>query len=213
LNGLKYGISDNKLLATLVAGFLATQIATIVGFWHEIIDFPAMDWNRFNGTYLVGGGNPTAIAFQVPPASDFEVFITGWLFHLFTGLTLTAVYTFVIRPQLPLAYSKWSNLAAGMAFGVLLAVISFTILTPLLDPYNANPGWFSLDLRLADTNGGGLHPGWKTPIAIIFWHLVYGFHLGSFYNPTPEAEGVAEARPMAAAPSTPAPAAVGAGGS
>jgi hypothetical protein len=32
LNGRKYGISDNQLTAALVAGFLATQIATIVGF-------------------------------------------------------------------------------------------------------------------------------------------------------------------------------------
>ena len=67
MNGHKYGISDNQLTAALVTGFLATQIATIVGFWHEIIDLPAMDWNRFNGTYLVGFSNPTAIGFEVPP--------------------------------------------------------------------------------------------------------------------------------------------------
>jgi hypothetical protein len=183
LNGLKYGISDNQLTAGLVTGFLATQIATIVGFWHEIIDFPAMDWNRFNGTYLVGFGNPTAIGFEVPPASDFEVFITGWVFHVFTGLVLTLTFVFLVRPKLPLPYDMKNNLIAGMAWAILLGVISFTILTPLLDPYNANPGWFSLDLKLPDTNGGGLHPGWKTPVAIILWHLVYGFHLGSFYNP------------------------------
>jgi len=183
LNGLKYGISDNQLTSALVTGFLATQIATIVGFWHEIIDFPAMDWNRFNGTYLVGFSNPTAIGFEVPPASDFEVFITGWLFHIFTGLVLTLTFVFLVRPKLPLPYDMKNNLIAGMAWAILLGVISFTILTPLLDPYNANPGWFSLDLKLPDTNGGGLHPGWKTPVAIILWHLVYGFHLGSFYNP------------------------------
>ena len=119
------------------------------------------------------------------------MFITGWLFHLFTGLVLTAAFVFLVRPKLPLPYDMKNNLIAGVGWGLLLAVISFTILTPLLDPYNANPGWFSLDLKLPDTNGGGLHPGWKTPVAIVVWHLVYGLHLGSFYNPKGEGASTA----------------------
>jgi hypothetical protein len=191
LNGLKYGISDNQLTAGLVAGFFATQLATLIGFWHEIIDLPAMDWNRFNGTYLVGFSNPTAIGFEVPPSSDFEVFVTGYLFHLFMGLTLSLVFVFLLRPKIPLPYDMLNNLGLAMAWGVFLAIISLTILTPLLDPYNANPGWFSLDLKLPDTNGGGLHPGWKTPVAILVWHLVYGFQLGAFYNPKGEGASAA----------------------
>ncbi len=185
MNGLKYGISDNKLTAALVAGFFATHIATISGFWYEVVNLPATDWNRFNGTYLVGFGNPTAIGFGVPSASDFEVFISGWVFHVITGLGLTMVFAFAIRPMLPLAYDKLHNFLAAVGFSLVLALISMTIIVPLIDPYSADPGWFSLNLKLPDTNDveGALHPGWKTPVAIILWHLFYGINLGMFYNP------------------------------
>ncbi|HEU0075573.1 MAG TPA: hypothetical protein VFS30_16345 [Dehalococcoidia bacterium] len=182
---MRFGISNNQLTAALIAGFFATHIATITGFWYEIVNLPATDWNRFNGTYLVGFGNPTAVGFGVPPASDFEVFLTGWTFHVLTGLGLTLIFAFGIRPMIPLAYDKMGNILAALAFGLALAVLSFTILTPVLDPYNADPGWFSLDLKLPDTNdvAGSLHPGWKTTLSIIVWHIIYGVHLGLFYQP------------------------------
>jgi hypothetical protein len=214
---MRFGISNNQLVAALIAGFLATHLATITGFWYEMIDLPATDWNRFNGTYLVGFGNPTAIAFGVPSASDFEVFLSGWTFHMFTGLAFTTLFAFNIRPLLPLPYDKRNNLLAALGFSLFLAVLSFTVLVPLLDPYNADPGWFSLDLRLADTNAGEgvLHPGWKTPVAIILWHIVYGLHLGAFYNPAPETAPVREtaAAPVTSGPMTAEPAAGVGGGS
>ena len=89
---LKYGLTDSKLLAAVVCGFIATHVATITGFWYEIIHLPQVDWNRFNGQYLVGDGG----------ASDFETFVMGWLFHLFTGLVLTIAFVFLIRKLLPL---------------------------------------------------------------------------------------------------------------
>jgi len=191
LNGLRYGISNNQLTAGLVAGFIATHVATITGFWYEIIHLPAVDWNRFNGTYLVGGAEGT---------SDFEVFIMGWLFHLFTGLALSLAFVFLIRPLLPATwfpYTLWGNLGAAAAWGVLLALISMFIITPYLDPYNAHPGFMSLDLRLPD-NEGNLRPGWQTPLVILIWHVVYGIQLGSFYSPSPEAapQAVAERAPV-----------------
>jgi hypothetical protein len=179
LNGLKYGISNNQLVAALVCGFIATEIATITGFWYEIIHLPAVDWNRFNGQYLVGDGG----------ASDFETFLIGWILHLFTGIILAMAFVFLIRPMLPMnwfPYTKLGNLLAASAFGVALALLSMFIITPYLDPYNAHPGFMSLDLKLAD-NMGNLRPGWQTPLVILIWHLVYGIQLGAFYNPTPEA--------------------------
>jgi len=196
---MRFGISNHQLVAALVAGFLATHVATITGFWYEIVNLPATDWNRFNGTYLVGFGNPTAVGFGVPSASDFEVFLTGWVFHVLTGLFLTTIFAFNIRPLLPLAYDMKGNMIAAVGWGLFLAVISFTILVPLLDPYNADPGWFSLDLELADHNdltadgAATLHPGWKTPVAVIVWHLFYGFHLGAFYQPKDNGSAMAAA--------------------
>jgi hypothetical protein len=200
LNGYKYGISDNKLVAALVIGFIATQIATLTGFWHEMINFPVMDWNRFNGTYLVGEQG----------ASDFETFVIGWLFHTFTGIILTMAFIFLIRDRLPIPYTMTGNLMCGVAWGLVLALTSALIITPVLDPYHAAPGFLSLDLKLPDPQGG-IHPGWKTPIAILLWHLSYGLQLGSFYSPSPETAPARE-RATAPAPSAPMGAAASAGG-
>ena len=189
---MKYGISDNKLVAGLIAGFIATHIATITGFWYEIFNFPIMDWSRWNGTYLVGFGNPSAVGFGTDLASDFEVFAGGYILHTFTGMILALAFVFLIRRYIPLPYTLQGNLLAAAAWGVALAVLSFAVIVPLVDSYNNDPGWFSLDLKLPDTNEiqegaeGALHPGWKTPVAVLIWHLIYGIQMGSFYQPKSE---------------------------
>lgn len=194
MNGLKYGVSNNQLAAGLIAGFIATHVATITGFWYEIFNFPAMDWSRWNGTYLVGFSNPGNVGFETGLANDFETFITGYTLHTFTGLALSLAFVFLIHPKLPslVGNVQLDNIVKACIWGLVLAVISFTIIVPLLDVYNNDPGWFSLDLKLPDTNDilegkeGALHPGWKTPVAVIIWHLVYGIQLGSFYSPKRE---------------------------
>ena len=178
-NGLKYGLSDSKLVAGLIASFIAMHIATITGFWYEIIHLPQVDWNLFNGWYLLP---------DFSEASYFEKFITGWIFHSFTGLSLGLAFVFLIRPKLPAAffpYTMLGNLKAALAFSVTLALLSMFIIVPYLDPYNAHPGFMSLDLKLAD-NEGNLRPGWQSPLVILIWHLVYGIQLGAFYNPKSE---------------------------
>jgi hypothetical protein len=121
-------------------------------------------------------------------------------------------FVFLIRPMLPsnwFPYTKMGNLLAASAFGVALALLSMFIITPYLDPYNAHPGFMSLDLKLAD-NEGNLRPGWQTPLVILIWHLVYGIQLGSFYNPSPEV--APEAQVVTADPGAVAEPAVGGGG-
>jgi len=196
LNGLKYGISNNKLVAGLLAGFIATHIATITGFWYEMFNFPIMDWSRWNGTYLVGYGNQSAVAYGTGIASDFEVFITGYFLHTFTGMALALAFVFLIHPKLPnmVANPVLDNILKASLWGLFLAVLSFAVIVPLVDSYNNSPGWFSLDLKLPDTNEiqsgveGATHPGWKTPVAVIIWHLIYGIQLGSFFSPKEGAE-------------------------
>jgi hypothetical protein len=176
LGGLKYGLSDSKLVAGVIASFIAMHIATITGFWYEIIHLPPVDWNLFNGWYLLP---------EFSEASYFEKFITGWVFHSFTGLALGLAFVFLIRRYIPTPYTMLGNLQAAVAFGVVLALISMFIIVPYLDPYNAHPGFLSLDLKLAD-NEGNLRPGWQSPLVILIWHLVWGIQLGSFYQPKSE---------------------------
>jgi hypothetical protein len=188
VNGLKYGIANSQLTAGLIAGFIATFIATITGFWYKIIHLPPVDWNRFNGTYLVGNGG----------TSDFEIFLTG--------IALSLAFVFLVRPKIALPYTQLGNLEAAVIWGVVLGLISMFIITPYLDPYGASPGFMSLDLQLADAEGD-LRPGWQSPLVILIWHLVYGIQLGAFYNPSPEAAPVAETAPAPTpAPAVPQPA-------
>ena len=171
---MKYGISDNKLVAGLLSAIIATHIATITGFWFKIIHLPNVDWNLFNGWYLLPEG---------AEASYFEKFITGWTFHSFTGIALALAFVFFIRPKLTFfPYTVLGNIQAAVSWTVVLALLSMFVIVPYLDPYGANPGFMSLDLKLADGEGD-LRPGWQTPLVILIWHLVWGIQLGSFYNP------------------------------
>lgn len=214
---MKFGVSNNQLVAGLVAGFVATHVATITGFWYEMINFPIMDWSRWNGTYLVGYGNPSAVGFATDIASDFEVFISGYFLHTFTGLALSLLFVFMLRPMIPLPYDKLNNALAGCIWGGILAVLSFAVIVPLVDAYNNDPGWFSLDLTLPDTNDiqggieGATHPGWKTPVAVLIWHMIYGVTLGLMYSPTPEVAPARESAPVGV-PSGAVPEPVGGGG-
>jgi hypothetical protein len=201
MSDYKYGIADNKLVAGILATLIATHVATITGFWYEIIHLPQVDWNLFNGWYLLP---------EASEASYFEKFITGWVFHSFTGLTLGLAFVFLLRPYIPLPYTREGNCLAAVGWGVVLALISMFILVPYLDPYNAHPGFMSLDLKLAD-NEGNLRPGWQTPLVILIWHTIWGIQLGSFYNPAPETAPVRETQ-LVGAPSTSAAAASAGGG-
>src|SRR5207344_1002069 len=47
-------VSNSKLVTALVAGFVATHVATIFGFWFHGFDLPDLAWPTFNGILLLG---------------------------------------------------------------------------------------------------------------------------------------------------------------
>src|SRR5579875_2110900 len=53
-------VRDHPVGGALVAGFIATWIATIVGFWFAGIGLPQINWPRINGSILAPGATPTA---------------------------------------------------------------------------------------------------------------------------------------------------------
>lgn len=156
-------ISSSKLITAIVAGFVATHIATVTGYWYTGIGLPNLDFNLFNGILLV-------------PKSDAQTqFILGAVFHYMTGISYSIVYVYLIHPLLPLPDTTLGNLAKGLAFGVILAVISALWWVPVLFP-QFNAGFATLNF------------GWTTLAAIFVWHAIWGINVGALYNPAPPSD-------------------------
>jgi hypothetical protein len=203
LGELRFGVSNSQLVAVLVASVVAMHVATITGFWYAVINLPPVDWNHFNGTYLLPAFSEAGYA---------QVFLTGWVFHFLTGVALGTIFAFLIRPLLPIPYTLWGNLGAAVGFGVFLALVSMFLLVPLVDPYGANPGFMSLDLQLMDADGN-LRSGWQTPLVILIWHLIWGVHFGGLYQPKEAPAGVTPIGRRSAAPAERTPVGAPGGGS
>jgi len=170
-------VSRSRLVTALVAGFVATHIATVTGYWYHGIQLPDLGWPNFNGLLLLG-----------TEASPLAQFWAGTAYHLATGISFALFFAFVIHPLIPLPYSFAGNLAKALLFSIALATLSAGWWVPQLfnQVFGTDLGWFSQGVgRLLGVSS------WKAVFGIYLWHLVYGFNLGALYNPLP-AEVVAD---------------------
>ena len=154
-------VSNSRLSTALIAGVVATHMATITGYWYRIIGLPNLDWPRFNGMLLF------------PEGSDITQFVSGGILHTVTGISYALIFAFFIHPLFPWRNTVAGNLGKALVWGAVLAFLSALIWVPMLFPA-FDPGFFSLNL------------GWRTVVGIFIWHAVYGVHLGAFYNPLPD---------------------------
>ena len=72
--------STHRLAMAVLAGILATHIATITGYWYHGIGMPDLDWPRFNG-YLLERTGVLAAGGKVP-AGDITKDL-GWFLLAF----------------------------------------------------------------------------------------------------------------------------------
>ncbi len=154
----------HKIGTAVVAGLVATHIATMWGYWFHGVGLPVLDWNTTNGLQLL------------PLASHNLVFFTGAIAHYGDGVFFALLFAFGPHVFLPWRNSLLGNLAKAFAFGMLLAVISATIMVPLVFYPQYHPGFFSHNL------------GFKMVLAIFVWHAIYGVILGLIYTPLPDDE-------------------------
>ena len=169
-------VSRHRLAFALLAGFVATHIATVSGYWYKIIGIPVLGWPQFNGILLLGHtGSSTNGAQQ---------FWAGTVYHYMTGICYSFVFVFLIHPVLRRRNTLAGNMTKALIFALVLATLSALLWVPRNFP-EFHPGFFANNL------------GWKTVIGIYIWHLVYGLHLGALYNPLPEtAEPVGASAPV-----------------
>lgn len=152
-------VSEHPVAAALLAGVVATHIATVIGYWMPGIGLPQLDWNRVNGMIYT------------PSASQNVQFLSGGIFHYADGVVFSVLYAVALYPMLRWRSSPLGNVAKGLLFGTVLATISCAFMTPRVYYPHAHVGFFSH------------HLGWKLILAVYLWHWVYGLHLGIVFNP------------------------------
>ena len=153
-------VGDHQVSAALLAGLVATHLATVVGYFMPGIGLPQLDWNRING------------AIYTPKASPDVQFLSGGVFHYVDGIVFTIVFAVAVYPLLRWRSTALGNTLKGLFFGTILATISVVFMIPRVYFPDAHVGFFSHNL------------GWQLLLAVFVWHWVYGMHLGMIYNPS-----------------------------
>lgn len=176
-------VSQHRLRVAIIGGLVATHVTTNTGMWYHGIGLPDLNFNILNG-YLVFGNSANAFGtegFQDPAALTFF----GMLVHYAMGVAFALTFAFGIYPLLPIGSSTTGNIVKAVIWGLILATLSAV-------------WWINLFPNLAgpDTSAGIFFANmgddwWKWLLAVYLWHAVYGFTLGSFFNPADEAGGSA----------------------
>ena len=154
----------HKIGTAVVAGLVATHMATMWGYWFHGIGLPVLDWNTTNGLQLL------------PEATHQTQFITGAVAHYGTGVCFALLFAFGPHHLLPWRNTALGNLTKAVVWGIFLAFVSAMFMVPRVFYPQFHPGFFSHNL------------GFKSVLAIFVWHAIYGVHLGAIYTPLPDKE-------------------------
>lgn len=168
-------VTRHRLVVAIVGGLVATHVTTNLGMWYHGIGLPDLNFNMLNG-YLVFGNSANAFGtdgFQDPVI--LTLFGAGA--HYAQGVAFALIYAFGIHPLLPIANTFAGNFAKALIWGLVLATLS-SVWWINLFPNLAGPG---VNAGLFFSNFGPDQLKWV--IAVYLWHVVYGFHLGAFYQP------------------------------
>jgi len=173
---------DQKPIASLVlVALIATQLGTYFGYVFPAVGLPTLPWPLYNG--VLGAPGTT-----FNEAGDFVWGTTGQFFvghslHFVNGIIFGILFGVLFRGLVPIRNTKGGSISKGLIYGVVMTIISAGLLVPYAYVPNQGYGLFLFDGP----------DGWKLPFGILVWHLIYGFFLGSLWQPTEEADDVAAA--------------------
>ena len=158
-----------------LAGFLATQVATIWGYYGIGIGLPSLPFPAYNGLLF---SRPSMAA----DFSDFGNPSSWWLgqsIHYVNGIAFALLFALVAYKSLPTFFNKFKSVQKGMVFAIIQTIISLGFLFPYVYAPKSGFGIFSF----GDNAFGNNPDHWKLPFAVLLWHLIYGGLLGLLYDP------------------------------
>src|SRR5438445_6985657 len=112
-------ITRHRVVAAILAGIVATHMATIIGFWLPAVGLPKLDWPSVNG------------GVYTPYGSAIQQFVSGSVFHYTDGVVFTVVFALALHHLLPWRNTERGHLAKGLFFGIVLAIISCCVMESL----------------------------------------------------------------------------------
>jgi hypothetical protein len=156
-------IREHPVLGPALAGLIATQLATIVGYYLRGIGLPQVPWPLFNGALFAPAGEFGS------PAS----FFVGQSIHMVDGVLFAILFVVLVRSRIPLPNTNMGNVGKGLVYSMVMALVSAGFLVPYCYAPKSGYGFFSFESP--DT--------WKLPLSILIFHAVYGYFLGLLANP------------------------------
>lgn len=176
-SGVKYLIGRNAGKSAVIAGFIATHIATVAGLWFDGARLPKFDFNALNG-YL-------ALGLTYGFANPAQNFIIGGVIHYTSGILWGVIFALMVHPMLgkvirPLAaLNPTTNLVKGIIWGVTLWIISSALWMPLLIGPLFAPIGVGVGPFLTKFGPYGL----QAMFTNLLWHTIYGVNLGLLFSP------------------------------
>lgn len=160
-------VGEHPVLAPGLIGFIATQMATIIGYYLKGIGLPPVPWPLYNGALFAPAGH----------FGDPASFFAGQSIHMVDGVVLTILFAVMVRSRIPLPNTNMGSVGKGVIYGTVLAIISAGFLVPYVYAPKSGYGVFSF----------GTPDGWKLPVSILLFHWAYGYFVGALYNPPSDA--------------------------
>lgn len=157
------------------AAFVATQIATIWGYYGIGIGLPSLPFPNYNGLLFA----PASVAPDFSNFGNAASFAVGQSIHFVNGIAFGLWFALVVYNKIPTFLPKMKSVQKGMLFAIVQTIISIGFLFPYVYAPRAGFGFFSF----GDNAFGNNHDHWKLPFAILLWHLIWGAILGYLYDP------------------------------
>jgi hypothetical protein len=155
-------VDQHRVAASALVGVIATQLGTYFGYVFPAIGLPTLPWPLYNGLLAT-------------PAEEFGTagsFFAGNSLHYVNGIVFAILYAVLALPIMPFRNTHGGNVARGLLYSVVLTVISLAVLVPYA--YVPKQGYGLFAFSGPD--------GWKLPAAVLLWHLIYGFFLGTLFQ-------------------------------
>jgi len=157
-------VAVHPIGSSLLAGAVATQLATVFGIWFKGFGLPTLNWPTVNGQLII------------PDAPAGTQYFAGAISHFADGVVFALLFALLFHPLVPLRNTLLGNLIKALLYGTVLALISAAWWVPAVYvPHHA--GFLSTSL------------GWKLTFGIFLWHWIYGYFLGTVYCPLPKDAG------------------------